>query len=75
MMKREELDEQFFDGDAVIPSIASFSKGPAPPEDMGPSEHQDTRSLRTGNRERSAAGNRRDRPCSPVEGGRRSERR
>ena len=35
MMKKEELDEQFFDDDAVIPSIAIFSYEPAPPEDMG----------------------------------------
>ena len=35
MMKKEELDEQFFDDDAVIPSITIFSYEPAPPEDMG----------------------------------------
>ena len=35
MMKKEELDEQVFDDDAVIPSITIFSYEPAPPEDMG----------------------------------------
>ena len=34
MMKKEELDEQFFDDDAVIPSIANFSCERAPPEDI-----------------------------------------
>ena len=35
-MKKEELDEQFFDDDdAIIPSITIFSYEPAPPEDMG----------------------------------------
>ena len=34
-MKKEELDGQFFDDDAVIPSIAIFSYEPAPPEDVG----------------------------------------
>ena len=43
MMKKEELDEQFFDDDAVIPSIAIFSYEPAPP---------DARSLRTESKER-----------------------
>ena len=32
MMRKEELDGQFFDDDAVIPSIAIFSYEPAPPE-------------------------------------------
>ena len=35
MMKKEELDEQFFDDDTVITSITIFSHEPAPPEDMG----------------------------------------
>ena len=35
MMKIKELDERFFDDDAVTPSIAIFSYEPAPPEDMG----------------------------------------
>ena len=35
MMRKEELDGQFFDDDAVISSIAIFSYEPAPPEDMG----------------------------------------
>ena len=35
MMKKEELDEQFFDDDAVVPSIAIFFCEPAPREDMG----------------------------------------
>ena len=35
MMKKDELDEQFFDDDAAIPSITIFSYEPAPPEDMG----------------------------------------
>ena len=35
MMKKEELDEEFSDDDAVIPSITIFSYEPAPPEDMG----------------------------------------
>ena len=35
MRKKEELDEQFFDDDAVTPSITIFSYEPAPPEDMG----------------------------------------
>ena len=35
MMKKDELDEKFFDGDAVVPSITIFSYEPAPPEDMG----------------------------------------
>ena len=34
MMKKEELGEQFFGDDAVIPSITIFSYEPAaPPED------------------------------------------
>ena len=33
--EEEELDEQFFGDDAVIPSITIFSYEPAPPEDMG----------------------------------------
>ena len=33
-VKKEELDEQFFD-DAAIPSTAILSNEPAPPEDMG----------------------------------------
>ena len=33
--EKEELDEQFFDGDAAIPSITIFSYEPAPREDMG----------------------------------------
>ena len=53
MMKKEELDEQIFDDDAVFPSIAIFSYEPAPPEGMiWDSLHQDTRSLRTERRER-----------------------
>ena len=35
MMKKEELDGQFFDDDAIIPSITIFSYEPAPPEDIG----------------------------------------
>ena len=35
VMKKDELDERFFDDDAVIPSIAIFSYEPGPPEDMG----------------------------------------
>ena len=35
MMKIKELDERFFDDDAVTPSIAIFSYEPVPPEDMG----------------------------------------
>ena len=35
LMKKKELDEQFFDDDAVVPSITIFSYEPAPPEDMG----------------------------------------
>ena len=35
MMKKEQLDEQFFDDDAVIPSITVFSYEAAPPEDRG----------------------------------------
>ena len=34
-LKKEKLNEQLFDDDAVIPSIAIFSYEPAPPEDMG----------------------------------------
>ena len=34
-MNKEELDEQFFDDDAAIPSITIFSYEPAPPGDMG----------------------------------------
>ena len=33
--KKEELDEQFFDEDGVIPSIAIISYEPSPPKDMG----------------------------------------
>ena len=35
MVGKEELDEQFFDDDAVMPSITIFSYEPAPPEDLG----------------------------------------
>ena len=35
MMQKDEFDEQFFDDDAVIPSITIFSYEPAPPKDMG----------------------------------------
>ena len=35
VMKKDELVEQFFDDDAVIPSITIFSYEPAPPKDMG----------------------------------------
>ena len=35
VMKKEELGEQFFDDDAVIPPTTIFSYAPAPPEDMG----------------------------------------
>ena len=35
MMTKDELDEQFFHHDAVVPSITVFSYEPAPPEDMG----------------------------------------
>ena len=35
MMKKQKLDEQFFDDGAVIPSITIFSYEPAPAEDMG----------------------------------------
>ena len=34
-MKKEELDEQFYDDDAVIPSMTIFSYEPVPPEAMG----------------------------------------
>ena len=34
VMKQEELDEQFFDDAAVIPSIAIFNYEPAPPVDI-----------------------------------------
>ena len=43
MNKREELGEEFFDDDAVAPSLTTFT---ATPEDLG-FLHQDTRSLRT----------------------------
>ena len=35
MMNKEELDEHFFDDDAVSPSVTIFSYEPVPPEDMG----------------------------------------
>ena len=35
MMKKEEFDERFFDGDAVIPSMTIFGYEPTPPEGMG----------------------------------------
>ena len=34
-LKKEELAEQFFDDDTIIPSIAIFSFESTPPEDMG----------------------------------------
>ena len=34
-MRKEELDEQFFDDDAVIPSITTFSYEPAPRGNTG----------------------------------------
>ena len=35
LTKKDELDETFFDDDAVIHSVAIFSYEAAPPEDMG----------------------------------------
>ena len=73
-MKKEELDEQFFDDDAVIPSIAIFSYEPAPPEDMGffAPGIQEAWEQRC-EKERSGAGNRWDYPYSTGEGGRRQK--
>ena len=47
VMEKEELDDQFFDHNAVIPSITIFSYEPVPPEHIWDSLRQDTRSLRT----------------------------
>ena len=76
MMIKEELDEHFFDDDAVIPSITIFSYEPAQPEDMvffaagyKNLENRDDR------RKRSGAGNRTNYLYFTGEGCRRSERR
>ena len=47
--KKEDFDEQFLDDDAVIPSISAMSQRR---QRIWDSFHQDTRSLRTENRER-----------------------
>ena len=69
MTKKEELDEQIFDDNTVIPSVTIFSYEPAPPEDMGffaPGyknlENRDERKTEV------------DYPYSTGEGGRRQKR-
>ena len=75
-MTKDELDEQFFHHDAVVPSITVFSYEPAPPEDMGffaPGNKE--LESRDGRKEEVGEGNRGEYRYSTGEGGRRQERR
>ena len=48
MVKKEGLDEQFFDDAAVIPSIAIFSYKPAPPEETPAAPHKEVEGQKEG---------------------------